>query len=68
MLRAFGFDDACILNLGLPKWKLEGRPVTTEPSTYSPAIFRAKPGTGIIADKAEVLAALGQDPTCVSVP
>ncbi len=65
MLRAFGFDDACILNGGLHKWKLEGRPVTTDPSTYSPAIFHAKPRTGLIADKAEVLAALGQEPTCV---
>ncbi|PKB82757.1 MAG: hypothetical protein BZY88_03685 [SAR202 cluster bacterium Io17-Chloro-G9] len=65
MLRAFGFDDAFILNGGLHKWKSEGRPVTTDPSTYPPAVFRAKPRAGLIADKSEVLAALGQESTCV---
>jgi len=42
MLRAFGFDDAYILDGGLYKWKLEGRPVNRDPSTYPPAIFLAK--------------------------
>lgn len=65
MLRSFGFDDACILNGGLHKWKLEDRPLTTSPSTYPPAIFHAKPKSGLIADKAEVLAALGRGPTCI---
>lgn len=65
MLRAVGFDDAYVLNGGLRKWKAEGRPVTTEPSTYPPAIFHAKPRAGLFADKAEVLAALGQGPACV---
>lgn len=65
MLRAFGFDDACILNGGLHKWNLEGRPVATGPPTYPPAVFTATPRTGLMADKAEVLAALGQGSTCV---
>ena len=65
MLRAFGFDDAYVLNGGLHKWKLEGRPVTTQISTYPPAIFHAKPRPGLMADKSEVLAALGQGNTCV---
>ncbi len=65
MLRAFGFDDACILNGGLHKWKLEGRPVTTEPPTHPVAQFVAKPRLELMAGKAEVLTALGQEPTCV---
>ena len=35
MLRAFGFDDAAILNGGLDKWKAEGRPLSTEPPRAS---------------------------------
>ena len=65
MLRAFGFENAFVLNGGLHKWKLEDRPVGTEPSTYSPAIFHAKPNPGLMANKSEVLAALGQESTCV---
>ena len=65
MLRAFGFDDAYILNGGLHKWKLEGRPVNSDPSTYPPAIFLAKRRAGLMADKDEVLAALDNGSTCV---
>ena len=65
MLRAFGFDDAYILNGGLYKWKLEGRPVNSDPSTYPPAIFLAKHRAGLMADKGEVLAALDNGSTCV---
>ena len=65
MLRAFGFDDAYILNGGLYKWKLEGRPVNSDPSTYPPAIFLAKRRAGLMADKDEVLAALDNGSTCV---
>ena len=39
--------------------------MTNEPSAYPPAIFHAKPRTGLFADKTEVLAALGQEATCV---
>ena len=65
MLRTFGFDDAFILNGGLHKWKLEGRPVTTGPSTYPPAVFHASPRAGLMADRHEVLAALGEGSACV---
>ena len=30
MFRAFGHDDVAVLNGGLPKWRAEGRPVTTD--------------------------------------
>ena len=65
MLRAFGFDNACVLNGGLHKWKLEGRPVDTAPSAYPAAIFLAKPRAGLMANKEEVLAALEQGSTCI---
>ncbi|MDA0262611.1 MAG: sulfurtransferase [Chloroflexi bacterium] len=65
MLRAFGFDNAFVLNGGLQKWKLEGRPVTTEQRDYPPTIFHARPRTGLMADKSEVLAALEQGAACV---
>ena len=65
MLRAFGFDNACVLNGGLHKWKLEGRPVDTAPSDYPAAIFLAKPRAGLMANKDEVLAALEQGSTCI---
>ena len=65
MLRAIGFDDAYILNGGLHKWKLEGRPVNSGPSTYPPAIFLAKPRAGLMAGKDEVLAAQSDGSTCV---
>jgi len=65
MLRTFGFDDACVLNGGLHKWKLENRPLDTAPPTYPPAVFLAKPRAGLIANKDEVLAAIGENSTCV---
>jgi len=65
MLRAFGFDDAYVLNGGLHKWKLENRPLSTSPSTYPPAIFHARLRTGLMADRAEVLAAISDGATCV---
>lgn len=32
MLRAFGHRNVALLNGGLPKWKAEGRPLTTPPN------------------------------------
>ena len=63
MLRAFGFDDAGVLNGGLRKWKLEGRPVTTEAPAYPETRFVAKPRPGLMADKDEVLLSIGQKST-----
>lgn len=65
MLRALGFDDACILDGGLHKWKLEGRPLDTYQSTYPPTVFNPKPRTGLIADKDEVMESLGKRSTCI---
>jgi thiosulfate/3-mercaptopyruvate sulfurtransferase len=61
MLKVFGFDNAAILNGGLHKWKLEGRPLSTEPATYPPATFTARFRPELMADKQEVLASIGAD-------
>ena len=57
MLRAFGFDDAAVLNGGWQKWQREGRPVSTEPA-YPPATFVPRPRPALIASKEDVLAAI----------
>jgi thiosulfate/3-mercaptopyruvate sulfurtransferase len=65
MLRAFGFDQAAILNGGWHKWTMEGRPVSTALCAYPPARFTARPRPELIADKREVLAAIGDSDTCL---
>jgi thiosulfate/3-mercaptopyruvate sulfurtransferase len=66
MLRAFGFDNAAVLDGGWDKWKAEGRPVSTAPCTYPPATFTPRPRTGLFVGKEQVLASL-HDPKTVSV-
>jgi thiosulfate/3-mercaptopyruvate sulfurtransferase len=67
MLRAFGFDNAAVLNGGWQKWKREGQPVSTESATYPPATFTPRPRPERIADKDEVLAAIpDEDVTIVN--
>ncbi len=65
MLRAFGFDDAALLDGGLEKWMKEGRLVSAAPCAYPPARFEAQPRPGLIADRARVLAAVGDSATCI---
>jgi thiosulfate/3-mercaptopyruvate sulfurtransferase len=65
MLRAFGFDNAAILNGGWLKWRDEGRPISTDPATYPPSTFVAVPRPELIADRDDVLAAIGDDSTCL---
>jgi thiosulfate/3-mercaptopyruvate sulfurtransferase len=66
LLRAYGFDQAGVLNGGWQKWTREGRPVSTEPASYPPATFVARPRPELIVNKEEVLAAIG-DPDQVIV-
>lgn len=65
MLRAFGFDDASVLNGGWRKWTAEGRPVSKEPDTSTPRRFIARPRPDLFADKSGVFAGLGDRATCV---
>lgn len=61
MLRAFGFDNAAVLNGGWVKWTAEGRPVSTDAPSNPRAEFVAKPREGLIARRDEVLAATKND-------
>ncbi len=65
MLRAFGFDDAAVLDGGWKKWKLEGHPSSTVPGSYPSGTFIAAPRAGLIATKDEVLAATQAGSACV---
>ena len=65
MLRAFGFDNAAVLNGGLPKWRSEGRPLSTEPATYPSATFVPRPRPELIASKEDVLAAIANKKVCL---
>jgi thiosulfate/3-mercaptopyruvate sulfurtransferase len=65
MLRAVGFGDAAVLNGGWRKWTVEGRPTSTEPCTYPPARFVARPRSDLFVDKSAVLAGLGGRATCI---
>lgn len=59
LLRAFGFDETAVMDGGFQKWVGEGREVSTAPCWYGPAQFAPRPRRGVMADKAEVHAALG---------
>jgi thiosulfate/3-mercaptopyruvate sulfurtransferase len=65
MLRAFGFDDAAVLNGGWKKWTHEGREVAKDAGTRPARSFTARPRPGLIADKAAVLAAVGDRAVCL---
>ena len=65
MLRAFGFDNAAILNGGWKKWTAEGRATSSEPASYPRASFVPHPRPELIASRDEVLAATSDDATCV---
>ncbi|MFN3743444.1 MAG: sulfurtransferase [Hyphomicrobiaceae bacterium] len=59
MLKAYGFDNAAVLDGGIIKWRKEGRALVAEPITYPPATFTARPRAGFFADKARVAGAIG---------
>ena len=65
MLRAFGFDDAAVLNGGWKKWTNERRPVSTDPGTRPARTFQAKLRPELIADKNAVLAGVGDRAMCI---
>jgi thiosulfate/3-mercaptopyruvate sulfurtransferase len=65
MLRAFGFDNAAVLNGGFKKWTVEGRPVSSDAGTRPARTFTARSRSALIADKTGVLAAIGETGSCV---
>jgi len=64
MLRAFGFDDAAVLNGGWRKWTLEGRATSTDDGLRAPRRFTPRSRPELVADKAGVLGAL-REGACV---
>ena len=66
MLRAYGFDDAAVLDGGFRAWTAEGREVSTEPPPERPpARFVPRPRPELVASKDDVLAALEDGVTCI---
>ena len=66
MLRAFGFDEAAVLDGGWQAWNADGRPISTDPEpNRTPATFVARPRPGLFVGKDEVLAALDQPEACI---
>jgi thiosulfate/3-mercaptopyruvate sulfurtransferase len=60
MFRAFGHDRVAVLDGGLPKWKREGRPVTSAKSApVSGKTFRAAFRPEMVRSKDQLLANLG---------
>ena len=65
MLRAFGFDEAAVLDGGWKKWSVEGRPVPTDDGARPARTFKPRWRPALIADKAGVQAALDAPGACV---
>jgi thiosulfate/3-mercaptopyruvate sulfurtransferase len=65
VLRCFGFDNCAVLNGGFQKWAKEGRAVQTGPATPRAAgSFSERPAKPLMADKNDVLAAIGDGAVC----
>ena len=65
MLRAFGFDNAAVLDGGWDKWTAEGRPVATDAPQVRVAEFSAVRRDGLFATKEDVLVAIEDGQSCV---
>ena len=65
MLRVFGHEHAAVMNGGFQKWQREGRPTETgKPRPRAREQFNARLRPGYVADKEEVLAAIGDTSIC----
>ena len=65
MLRAVGFDSAAILDGGMDKWLLDGRPVERGENVYAAGELSLVERPEIFTGKASVLAAMEDPSTCV---
>ena len=61
MLRWVGFDRVALLDGGLKAWKAEGRELSTAPAARVANRLTVSLRPGLIADRDEVLAAIGSD-------
>ena len=65
MLRAFGFDDAAVLNGGWTAWRFNDCPISSKPCHYPVTTFTPRMRPALIADKREVLSAIDDSKTCI---
>jgi thiosulfate/3-mercaptopyruvate sulfurtransferase len=65
MLRWIGFDNAAVLDGGMKAWRAEGRPISTDTPATTMGTLDVDVRPGLIADKAEVLASIGDGATCL---
>ncbi len=65
MLRAFGFDDAAVLDGGWRAWTAQQHPVCSQPCACPPAQFAARPRPGLFAGAQDVLRAIGDPDTVI---
>jgi thiosulfate/3-mercaptopyruvate sulfurtransferase len=65
MLRAFGFDEAAVLDGGWHAWRIAGHPVSSEYPPRRAARFTPRPRPELIALKDDVVRALDDDSTCI---
>lgn len=65
MLRAFGFDNAFVLDGGWTAWQAAGYSVCDAPCDYPPARFHATPRQDLVVGKEEVLAAIDDPRVCL---
>jgi thiosulfate/3-mercaptopyruvate sulfurtransferase len=64
-LRVFGHDNAAVLDGGFQKWKTEGRTIETGAGrSRKPAAFTPRFRPELVADKHDVLAAIGAGDVC----
>jgi len=61
MLRWVGFDNAALLDGGLNAWTAEDRPLSTAAADRPASVLTPHPRPELIADRDEVLAAIGDD-------
>jgi thiosulfate/3-mercaptopyruvate sulfurtransferase len=65
MLRAFGFDNARVLDGGWNTWASEGRAISTAAAAYPRSAFTPRPRPELIATKEDVLAAMESGQSCI---
>lgn len=61
MLRAYGFDDAAVLDGGFDAWTAEGRAITRDAAPPAVARFVARPRAGTFVTKDQMLDAMDDE-------
>ncbi len=65
LLRAFGFDNAGVLDGGWDRWQRENRPISTEAAMPDSASLSVDRRDGAFTTKAEVLGSIDRDDRCL---